>query len=148
MMQFSKISIVTVAWLLCLSGLCSAGEFIEWESFKVKLLLKPGMPADVQPRKPYTSNVFLNNELRDSVEPNLVDQENINSYGARMMRLSISRLILNPVGKDIKEEEQKERMNQEILKVMPSLIMSGKGRESLEAIGKFFEPKVNLEIHF
>jgi hypothetical protein len=39
-------------------------------------------------------------------------------------------------------------MNQEILKNMPSLIMSGKGRESLEAMGEFFEPKVSLEIHF
>jgi hypothetical protein len=94
MMQFLKIIIVSVSLiLLCLYGLCLAGEFIDWEPFKVELLLKPAMPMIAQPGESYTSNISLNNGLRDLAESNIVDEENVNSYTAETMRLSISRLI-------------------------------------------------------
>jgi hypothetical protein len=124
-----------------------AGDVFDWNPFQVKAYLKPGNPLSAQPDKLINGDDIPYINFRDVYEP----AKNVpirSDASAGFLQLRISRLVMNPGWRDVKEEERREQLNSEILRSMPSMITDWKGRESLENMGKYFEPKVNLELRF
>lgn len=149
MNQFVKITIWIILGLQFRAIACNAGDVFDWNPFQVKAYLKPGYPLSMQ-----LDNLMEGNDIpyiysRDIYEQKTNAPIRGDASPRGSLKLNVSWLGMNLMWRDAKEEERRERLTGELLKTtVPSLAMDWKGRESLENMGKFFEPKVNLELRF
>ena len=147
--RFIEVSIVLILGLYChVNAGMAAGHIFDWKPFQVNKLFKPGSSLGFQLEKLINEDDFSYVYSRDFYKPiaNRPASESVSDE--KLLQLTVSRLAIDPVRKDIKEEEREEQLTREILNTMPSMVTDWKGRASLEMIGEFFEPSVNLEIRF
>jgi CRISPR/Cas system CSM-associated protein Csm2 small subunit len=126
----------------------AAGNIFDWKPFQVNKSFKPGSTSGFQLEKLVNENDFPNAYSREFYEPITNRPAPVNVSAEKLWHLRVSRLAIDPLRKDLKEEEREEQLTREILNTMPSMVTDWKGRESLEMMGQFFEPTVNLEIRF
>jgi len=147
--QFIKVSILLILGLCCHVNVGMAGgNIFDWKPFQVNKSFKPVSPSGFQLEMLINGNDFSYVYSREFYEPITNRPAPVNVSTEKLWHLTVSRLAIDPLRKDIKEEEREEQLTHEILNTMPSVVTDWKGRESLEMIGKYFEPSVNLEIRF
>jgi hypothetical protein len=147
--RFIEVSIVLILGLYChVNAGMAAGHIFDWKPFQVNKSFKPGSPSGFQIEKLINENDFSDAYSHEIYEPITNRPLPKNVSAEKLWQLRVSRLAIDPVRKDIKQEEQEEQLTREILNTMPSMVTDWKGRESFEMIGEFFEPSVNLEIRF
>jgi hypothetical protein len=86
----------------------AGGNIFDWKPFQVNKSLKPGSPSGFQLEKLINENDFSDADLREFYEPITNRPAPVNVSTEKLWHLTVSRLAIDPLRKDIKEEEREE----------------------------------------
>jgi hypothetical protein len=123
----------------------------EWEPFKIKSELglhAVGGGADtiLFPREDINKMGSAMNIERDTTVRK--DDSSWNVIKFRNVRISFTNTMVEQIQRDVKKTsgEGSDKLNS--IKSLPATLFAPTYRESIESIGKIFEPQVNLGIEF
>jgi hypothetical protein len=131
------------------------GIIHDWEPLRVRIDL--GLPDSsdiVEQITFFNDNEF--SKMRDQFEgeigrknlTDIKDDRYLNILQYRNVRLYLSSMVKDQVIQDIQHTSGKEIGKFDTIVSLPSLFLNSQYRESLESVGKIFEPQVSLGIEF
>jgi hypothetical protein len=129
----------------------TAGIMTEWEPFKIKSELglhAAGVGADTILFSREEINKIgsaMNSERATTVRK---DDSSWNVIKFRNVRISFTNTMVEQIQRDVKKTsgDGSDKLNS--IKSLPDTLFAPTYRESIESIGKIFEPQVNLGIEF
>ena len=127
------------------------GMIVGWKPFRVKSELQLSLASEklgkvfVMPDELYEEVILHAGELKGSDDE--IDST-LKVFGYRNVRISFSRILIDKSRKGLDKGSGSERDALDTLKSLPGTFQSMPYRDSLESMGKIFEPQVNLEILF
>ena len=144
------ISIVLLLFISAANG-HTAGIMNEWEPFTIKSELglhAVGVGSDtiLFTREEINKMGSAMNIERDTMLRK--DDSSWNVIKFRNVRISFTHTMVEQIQRDVKKTsgEGSDKLNS--IKSLPATLLAPTHRESIEAIGKIFEPQVNLGIEF
>lgn len=125
------------------------GVIFEWEPYQARTGLGLHVVSDIQEH----NGLVLPDQFRDSAgetisASNMKNERNLNIYRYRNIRVFLSNLVVDR--KDIDVRQSLENVDDKINKIksIPSMFLNSQYRDTLESMGRIFEPQVNLGIEF
>ena len=129
----------------------SAGFIAEWEPFKTKQEL--GLYAvDVsQDRIMFTKDNYLkmDNDIEHKLD--IMDKKDDRSWNVlkfHRISISFSRAMKDQIQIDMNQKSKDGFDKVDAIKSLPSTFLNAPYEDTVESIGKIFEPQVNLRIEF
>jgi hypothetical protein len=145
------------AWLIYLflvvlvTGVDSnaSGMISAWEPFKAKTELASyvqGIDADIvsSPRGEFMEMdriISIYHETADKKDENL-----LNGLKIHNVMISFSHVLMDQMKVDIRQLAGNESDKVNTIKSLPSMFLNSPHKDTLESLGKIFEPQVNLSI--
>ena len=129
----------------------SAGLITEWEPFKTKRELDLYAVVVSPDKILFSKDEYPKMGIGIAVERGAADRKDDSSWNVfkfRKLSVSLSRTELDQMQKDINQKSGDENEKLNAIKSLPSTFLTSPYRDSLEAIGKIFEPQLNLSIEF
>ncbi|MCX5847164.1 MAG: hypothetical protein NTW12_12555 [Deltaproteobacteria bacterium] len=129
----------------------TAGIMTEWEPFKIKSefglhVVGGGADTILFSREEINKMGSAMNIERDTTVRK--DDSSWNVIKFRNVRISFTNTIVEQIQRDVKKTsgDGSDKLNS--IKSLPATLLAPTNRESIESIGKIFEPQVNLGIEF
>jgi hypothetical protein len=143
-------SIVLILFVSVANG-HTAGIMTEWEPFKIKSELglhAVGGGAD--------TILFSREEINKMgsviyIERDTIARKDDSSWNVikfRNIRISFTHAMVEQIQRDVKKTSGDESDKLSAIKSLPATLLVPTNRESIESLGKIFEPQVNLGIEF
>ena len=129
----------------------SAGLITEWEPFKTKRELDLYAVVVSPDKILFSKDEYPKMGNGIAVERGAADRKDDSSWNVfkfRKLSISLSRTEMDQMQKDINQISGDENEKLNAIKSLPSTFLTSPYRDSLEAIGKIFEPQLNLSIEF
>lgn len=129
----------------------SAGFIAEWEPFKTKQELDL-YAVNVSPNKIFLSKDNYSN-TDNGVDHKLytVDKKNDSPWNVLKFHgfsITFSRAVMDQIHIDMNEKSKTGFDKVDAIKSLPSTFINAPYEDTVESIGKIFEPQVNLRIEF
>jgi hypothetical protein len=129
----------------------SAGIITEWEPFKTKQELDL-FAVDVSLKKNFLSKDNYS-KMDDSIEYKLDTMDKKDGSPWNILKfhgfsISFSRAVMDQIHIDMNEKSKTGFDKVDAIKSLPSTFINAPYDDTVESIGKIFEPQVNLRIEF